>query len=93
MKEQNKICFNASDHPVISNDARTRWSNQFLSIQCEPEKRPNFCRFCSQRRYLAKYVLKHKGVILLAFNNIAQTSQGNNLYDHVIFWILKLDFR
>lgn len=50
-----------------------------FSIQCEPETKPKFHRFCSQRRYLAKYVLKYKGVILLAFNNSAQTSQGNNL--------------
>lgn len=79
MKEQNEICFNASELPVMSNDARTGWSNQFLSIQCEAETKPKFHRFCSQRRYLANYVLKYKGVVLLAFNNIAQTSQGNNL--------------
>lgn len=48
------------EHPVISNDARTGWSNQFLNSQCEPETKPNFHRFCGQRRYLAKYVLKKK---------------------------------
>lgn len=80
------------EHPVISNDARTGWSNQFLNGQCEPETKPNFHRFCGQRRYLAKDVLKHEGIILLVLNSVAQTSQENNLYDHVIFWVLNLDF-
>ena len=30
---------------------------------------------------------------LSLFNNVAETSQGNNLYGHIIFWVLKLDFR
>lgn len=66
------------EHPFIPNDARTGWSNQFPNSQCKPETKPSFHRFSGQRSYLAKYVLKHEGVILLAYNNVAQASQGNN---------------
>lgn len=88
MEEQNEICPESFwEHPVGSNDARTVWSNQFLNSQCERETNLTSTSSVVIEDILAKGVLEHESVIL-----VAQTSQGNTLYECIIFLFFEVGF-